>query len=66
MRMVLRFGKNLLFVLFLAWLTLLPTIGPLPVIAHTLDIFVSLKIKISADFIQNKQNKSLKPLLQTR
>jgi hypothetical protein len=49
--MVLRFGKNLLFVLFLAWLTLLPTIGPLPVIAHTLDIFVSLKIKISADFI---------------
>ncbi|EKU10896.1 hypothetical protein CSUNSWCD_2392 [Campylobacter showae CSUNSWCD] len=39
--------------------------GPLPVIAHTLDIFVSLKIKISADFIQNKQNKSLKLLLQT-
>lgn len=38
-----RFGIKRRFVRLLAWLTLLPTIGPLPVIAHTFDIVKSLK-----------------------
>mmetsp|Transcript_32492 Transcript_32492/g.62594 ORF Transcript_32492/g.62594 Transcript_32492/m.62594 type:complete len:227 (-) Transcript_32492:567-1247(-) len=36
-----RFGRNRRRVLFLAWLTLLPTIGPLPVSSHTRDIGLS-------------------------
>lgn len=43
-RTVLKFGRNLLLVLLFAWLTLLPTIGPLPVIAHFLAISISLEI----------------------
>jgi len=56
-RIVLRFGKNLLLVLLLAWLTLLPTIGPLPVIAHLFDIFFPYKQKFL--LILSKQNQSI-------
>jgi len=36
-----RFGYQILEVLLLAWLTLLPKLGPFPHIAHTFDIFYS-------------------------
>ncbi len=36
-----RFGIKRRFVRLFAWLTLFPTIGPLPVIAHFLDILIS-------------------------
>src|SRR6056297_2649473 len=36
-----RFGKNRRLVLLLAWLTLLPDIGPLPVSSQTRDMGVS-------------------------
>ena len=35
-----RLGKNLLFVLFLAWLTLWPLSGDIPVNSHLLDIII--------------------------
>ena len=48
---VLRFGSVLLFVLLLAWLTLLPTIGPLPVKKHFLAIFYPYKMLIIESII---------------
>ena len=33
-----RFGRQILLVLLLAWLTLFPKLGPLPHISHILDI----------------------------
>jgi hypothetical protein len=33
-----RFGRQILLVLLLAWLTLFPKLGPLPQISHILDI----------------------------
>src|SRR5690606_29519726 len=37
-----RFGRNRRLVLLLAWETLFPTIGPLPVTSQTLDIWIFL------------------------
>ena len=39
---IFKFGKNRRFVLFFAWLTLLPVRAILPVSSHRLDIFLSL------------------------
>jgi hypothetical protein len=52
-----RLGKNRLFVLLLAWLTLFPTSGPLPVIAHFLDMFYPLVCFKKVDILQ-KNSKS--------
>jgi hypothetical protein len=41
-RTVFRFGNQRLLVLLCAWETLLPTIGPLPQISHTLAMVFSL------------------------
>jgi hypothetical protein len=35
-----RFGRQILLVLLLAWLTLFPKLGPLPHISHILDIYL--------------------------
>ena len=48
-----KFGIKRRFVLLLAWLTLLPTIGPLPVIAHTFDISYPFD-KLKAGFYLNE------------
>ena len=37
-RIFLKFGKDLFLFLLFAWLTLFPTMGPLPVKKHFLDI----------------------------
>lgn len=39
-----RLGYHRFFVLLFAWLTLLPTMGLLPHISHTFDIFILLYI----------------------
>ena len=41
-----RFGNQTRLVLFLAWLTLLPIMGPLPHISQTLDILTLLFQKV--------------------
>jgi len=54
--MVRRLTWNFFLVLLFAWLTLFPTIAPLPVIAHLLAIINPSMIKINGDYIEKISN----------